>query len=116
MAGMTSSVSASGNRAALFYHEMIPHHQNAVNMAKALLKTGKLVCDDLTDEESDQADDCTMEVLLRSIINVQNHEIQIMESLLKSGDCVVRSSEGGATVPAETPPEIAEPTKTIYEL
>ena len=36
MAGM--STRASSTRAALFVHQMIPHHQNAVNMAKALNK------------------------------------------------------------------------------
>jgi uncharacterized protein (DUF305 family) len=34
----------------LFIHQMIPHHQNAVNMAKALLKTG-FSCEDLTNED-----------------------------------------------------------------
>ena len=35
MAGMTSSVKGSADETALFIHQMIPHHQNAVNMAKA---------------------------------------------------------------------------------
>ena len=74
---------------------MIPHHQNAVNMAKALLKTGKLTCDDLTDEESDQADDCALEVILREIINNQNAQIQGMRNILEgkvypeTNDCEV---------------------------
>jgi hypothetical protein len=45
MAGMSSSVSGDTDEVALFIHQMIPHHQNAVNMAKALLKTKKLQCD-----------------------------------------------------------------------
>jgi uncharacterized protein (DUF305 family) len=44
---------------------MIPHHQNAVNMAKALSKTG-LSCDDLTNEDDPN---CTMENLIGEIIN-----------------------------------------------
>ena len=31
---MTSSVKDSESEVALFLHQMIPHHQNAVNMAK----------------------------------------------------------------------------------
>lgn len=34
MVGMTSSVKESQSEIALFLHQMIPHHQNAVNMAK----------------------------------------------------------------------------------
>eukprot|EP00571_Detonula_confervacea_P011421 CAMPEP_0172304456 /NCGR_PEP_ID=MMETSP1058-20130122/5857_1 /TAXON_ID=83371 /ORGANISM="Detonula confervacea, Strain CCMP 353" /LENGTH=422 /DNA_ID=CAMNT_0013015687 /DNA_START=50 /DNA_END=1318 /DNA_ORIENTATION=- len=86
MNGMTTSVKETESETALFLHQMIPHHQNAVNMAKALLKTGKVKCDDLTDEESDQADDCALEIILREIINNQNHQIQSMRGLLESKD------------------------------
>lgn len=34
MSGMTASVQGSESEVALFLHQMIPHHQNAVNMAK----------------------------------------------------------------------------------
>merc|ERR1712003_346233 len=37
MNGMTISVQGSKSEIALFLHQMIPHHKNAVNMAKALL-------------------------------------------------------------------------------
>jgi uncharacterized protein (DUF305 family) len=37
---MTTGVMAS-DETALFIHQMIPHHQNAVNMAKTLLKSAK---------------------------------------------------------------------------
>jgi hypothetical protein len=77
--GMSNGVSAS-SPVALFIHQMVPHHQNAVNMAKLLLKSGKLQCDDLTAETTD----CVMEVILRSIINGQNMEIQQMRGVLKS--------------------------------
>lgn len=50
MAGMTTGVKAH-SEAALFIHQMIPHHQNAVNMAKVLLKAGTLDCPDLSDDE-----------------------------------------------------------------
>ena len=42
-------------------------------------------CDDLTDEESDQADDCALEIILREIVNVQNAQIQAMRGLLDAG-------------------------------
>ena len=37
MVGMTTSVKNVENEIALFIHQMIPHHQNAVNMAKGKL-------------------------------------------------------------------------------
>lgn len=79
MQGMTTNVD---DEISLFMHQMIPHHQNAVNMAKALLKTGKLKCDDVTEE----TDDCALEVILREIINGQNHQIQTMQAILEAGD------------------------------
>lgn len=103
MSGMTSSVQGSESEVALFLHQMIPHHQNAVNMAKALLKTGTMVCDDLTDEESEQADNCALEIITREIINTQNHQIQVMRGLLSAksypeqNDCEVVMSGSGIT-------------------
>lgn len=136
---MTTSVKESESEVALFIHQMIPHHQNAVNMAKgklfsslcflitsttlrtnnssnfsypyvgyntikALLKTGKLKCDDLTDEESEQADDCALEIILREIVNNQNAQIQAMRAILESNsypqenDCKVPMGSDGSNV------------------
>lgn len=105
MNGMTTSVKGVESEVGLFLHQMIPHHQNAVNMAKALLKTGKVNCDDLTDEESEQADDCALEVILREIVNNQNAQIQAMRGLLEAysypqeNDCMVEisSTSGGVS-------------------
>ena len=72
LSGMTTMAS-SMSQTALFIHQMVPHHQNAVNMAKALLKTGKLECDNLTEETAD----CALEQILREIINEQNFQIQV---------------------------------------
>jgi uncharacterized protein (DUF305 family) len=94
MAQMTTGASTN-SEAALFVHQMVPHHQNAVNMAKALLKTQTLICDDLTDEV---APDCVLERVLRSIIVDQNHQIQLMRGFLESkgykatDECVVNIS------------------------
>jgi uncharacterized protein (DUF305 family) len=60
---------------------MIPHHQNAVNMAKTLLRSGVIVCDDILDEEDPL---CSIEVILREIVNGQNRQIQEMRSVLKA--------------------------------
>lgn len=97
MAGMTTGGS-SGSPGVLFAHQMIPHHQNAINMAKALLKTNTLQCDDLTSEEPN----CVMEAVIRSIIVDQNHQIQLMLHYLEAmgypetEDCMVtiESSKG----------------------
>lgn len=89
--GMTVGVSAS-SPVSLFIHQMIPHHQNAVNMAKATLKYGSGSCGDLTNA-ADQ--DCVLEIILRSIINNQNDQIQQMRKVLYGignpvmNDCVV---------------------------
>ena len=72
-----------------------PHRtsKNAVNMAKALLKTNILDCPRLTDE--DRNDDCELENILREIVNGQNRQIQLMYGVLEdmnsaqTNDCVV---------------------------
>ena len=76
-------------------------------MAKALLFTGKLTCDDLTDEDTEQADDCALEVILREIINNQNAQIQGMRSILEgkgypeTNDCKVGINDFVTTVAPE---------------
>jgi uncharacterized protein (DUF305 family) len=92
MVGMTTHATSP---IGLFIHQMIPHHQNAVNMAKALLKTGGMAtCEDLTNEDDPE---CIMQYILYEIINNQNHQIQTMRAVLESlqepayADCVVSS-------------------------
>ena len=67
---------------ALFLHQMIPHHQNAVNMAKSLLLTWSYSCSP-EDLGTDSAE-CLMENIIRNIINVQNAQIQTMRDLLEN--------------------------------
>jgi len=89
--GMTSNIHMN-SAIALFVHQMIPHHQNAVNMCKALMMTGEVECNDILNEE-DEA--CIMRRLCYGVINGQNHEIQIMRGVLDSlgyageDDCIV---------------------------
>ena len=78
---MTTNVGAGSNNA-LFVHQMIPHHQNAVNMAKALLKAGVLFCQDVQEE----SDHCTLYVMMHEIINSQNYQIQVMNGLLEANE------------------------------
>ncbi|KAL7522540.1 hypothetical protein ACHAWX_007261 [Stephanocyclus meneghinianus] len=92
MVGMTTYVYDKYNGdVALFNHQMIPHHENAVNMAKALLHEGVIRCPDITSD----TDDCKMEGLLHEIVNNQNFQIQQMRGILERdgfpefNDCVV---------------------------
>jgi len=116
VAGMTHEVPAGGSdEVSIFINQMIPHHQNAVNMAKALLKTGKLSCDDITEE----TDDCAMMGIVLSIINGQNFQIQAMRGVhdnkeysehkecpLVEGDD--SDKDEGGSVPSEPPKQDAE--------
>merc|ERR1719162_169950 len=91
LAGMTTNVNVD-SALALFNHQMIPHHENAVNMCKALLISGEADCNDLEDEDSSA---CAINVICQEIINVQNAQIQTMRGILDEGcdqtdDCVVR--------------------------
>jgi len=57
-----------------FIHQMIPHHVNAVNMAKILLKT--------TDMDETNDDELEMKEMLLSIVNGQNEQITYMRKWL----------------------------------
>lgn len=48
-------------------------------MAKALLLTGDTPCDDLANEAEDPL--CTMQTILREIVNGQNFQIQLMRGI-----------------------------------
>ena len=91
MIAMTTKVS-SGTELALFLHQMIPHHQNAVNMAKAVLHSGAAECEDLSNQKDPQ---CIMQSMLYSIVNGQNYEIGVMSNVLaamnlpRADDCIV---------------------------
>mmetsp|Transcript_44438 Transcript_44438/g.92549 ORF Transcript_44438/g.92549 Transcript_44438/m.92549 type:complete len:289 (+) Transcript_44438:1598-2464(+) len=104
LVGMTTNV-YQNNAIALFNHQMIPHHQNAVNMCKSLFKSGEVECDDVEDEEDPS---CVITVLCHEIINVQNFQIQTMRGVLdaldlpQEDDCVV-PIEDDSTSPPKTP-------------
>jgi len=91
--GMTTTAQSIPD---LFLAQMIPHHENAVNMAKSLMYleladscTGKA---NLGDEENKA---CILKSLSLDIINNQNFQIQLMKGLYSSDyaeyedDCAV---------------------------
>jgi len=95
IAVMTTGAS-SDNAIALFVHQMIPHHQNAVNMAKALLANRVLnSCRNLEDETPV----CILKAISMEIVTQQNHQIQGMYGAVEelkynaTDDCVVQVSE-----------------------
>jgi len=65
------AVKTDANPVHTFVRQMIPHHANAVSMAKILMKHAE----DYMDEEKKN--------LMMAIINVQNHQIQEMEGWLE---------------------------------
>jgi len=99
IAGMTTNDGTADPRG-LFIYQMIPHHQNAVNMAKALLNTFDTPCADLSNEEDPQ---CVLEVVAREIIVNQNFQIQVMRGILEgysfeeTDDCVVEINPDART-------------------
>ena len=63
-----------------FYHKNMPHHVNAVNIAKSLLKTNVLDDFDLT--QAPERTSCTLQKMALEIINTQVSQIQVMERML----------------------------------
>merc|ERR1712241_1473900 len=93
--GMTTNV-WDDNAINLFNHQMIPHHQNAVNMCKALLFSGEADCTDLEDEESSA---CVINVICQEIINVQNAQTQTMRGILNATDAP-QTFDCGVAIPS----------------
>merc|ERR1712238_458470 len=96
--GMSNEVGSQdvhvSDEIALFINQMIPHHQNAVNMCKTLIKQ-HLKCAKLTPESAEKDIGCTMSLLCSEIINVQNHQIQTMQGIydFKSKSCSGKSAK-----------------------
>jgi len=76
---------------ATFMHQMIPHHDNAVNMAKILLKHGGA---SLEDEE--------VTSMLYEIINTQNAQITFMSGWLRDHGFDTEGTECEASSPPPT--------------
>ncbi|KAJ1496464.1 hypothetical protein T484DRAFT_1923549 [Baffinella frigidus] len=69
-----------------FMRQMIPHHQNAVNMAKILLRTYPTK---LTAADDELGEDKFIRTMLYNVINGQNHQIMQMHGYLKSHESQV---------------------------
>ena len=82
MYGTTTANHAS--KIQTFMQQMIPHHQNAVNMAKLLLKQS-------TQAEIDAVED--LEDVLKSIINVQNFQVHYFRNNLNPDNKLLMSSD-----------------------
>jgi hypothetical protein len=116
MDGMTTGVKVE-SPVALFAHQMIPHHQNAVNMAKTLLfqQSELLNCASLDNQDDPY---CVMEAVVRDIINTQNHQIQQMRGILEDlkypemDDCsvLVKTTSIGLDSDASSPGTATAPT------
>ena len=101
------------NPAATFVHQMIPHHINAINMAKSLLALDYLKCDEnarrrellgdnskwkyqrkralasngaIEDEFASSGSSCEMIDMLKSIVNDQNAQVTMMRNFLKKAE------------------------------
>merc|ERR1719420_1456010 len=92
-----------------FMWQMIPHHENAVNMAKLLMKQNALTRRKLRGEGRRLDDDggcadCAIDDMLWDIVSVQSHQILTMKDWLaanskaESGTC----STGAPAAPAGT--------------
>jgi len=90
----------------LFLRMMIPHHENAVNMAKAAMKLGSIECggSGIVEEGTDLTTGCELDPIVRGIINVQNKQIQTMKGVIDDigagkipyeADCDVPVSDNG---------------------
>lgn len=85
-------------------------------MAKALLATDDVTCEDLTDDEDPL---CVMEVILREIINGQNFQIQAMRGILDSlnlpatDDCEIELRLPGLGIPEESDDELEEESPAV---
>jgi len=109
--------STSTSKFATFARQMIPHHQNAVSMAKALLKHHTAT--DYPAAGTEDQDMAWATGLARSIINVQNHQIQSMQSWLEANAnlagsstvCYDSSASGTTTTVDNTASQVSVATK-----
>jgi uncharacterized protein (DUF305 family) len=99
---MAVSVPAGKSKFATFARQMIPHHQNAVAMAKALAKHHTAA--DYPAAGTEDQDKAWAEGLIMSIINLQNFQIQQMQSWLSSNTALAGDSSscyGSSSLPAK---------------
>lgn len=125
--GMTTNYGGDGiadeshNDVILFIRQMIPHHQNAVNMAKALVKTGAVACGTTgpTEEGAAQSTACLLEPVALSIIVTQNKQIQIMRGVLEALGVTEMTSDCDFALPVpaveESPVDTPDTSDTVTD-
>jgi hypothetical protein len=74
---MYTETTPNSDKIVTFMQQMIPHHQNAVNMAKLLLKQA-------TQPEIEAVDG--LEDILHNIINTQNYQVHQFRNYLNGTD------------------------------
>jgi len=87
---MYTETSKHDDKIVSFMQQMIPHHQNAVNMAKLLLKHA---------DQSDLDNVEDLEGILRDIINTQNFQIHQFRNYLNPENNYLDASSKGLTPP-----------------
>jgi hypothetical protein len=87
---MAVSMPASASRFATFARQMIPHHQNAVAMAKVLAMYQG--ASDYPPDGTEDQDMAWANGLIRNIINVQNFQIQQMQAWLDANPTLAGTS------------------------
>ena len=88
---MAVSVASGASKFATFARQMIPHHQNAVSMAKVLLKHHTAA--DYPAAGTEDQDKAFAEELARGIINVQNRQIQQLSAWLDANPMLAKATD-----------------------
>jgi len=93
-----------------FMHQMIPHHQNAVNMAKAILK-----------KVPGKANEGELGDLLWSIVNEQNMQIGQMENWLSEyervtyAEAICEETVANVTTTSCAPDNVESPAAVVVD-
>ena len=113
----------SDDPVAAFMHQMIPHHNNAINMAKLLLKQDVLdseyssLSEDSEESEEQrrslQGDDGEIEDLLWSMIVVQGHQVMTMEDWLASNSYDASATCDARRLGGATKKQLRGPKKSL---
>jgi hypothetical protein len=92
------------DKIAVFMQQMIPHHKNAINMAKSLLKQAPAADIYAAYEDPEAPDDNGLENILYDIISVQSYQVHQFRNYLGALDLLPSDPNPGSTpTPAPTP-------------
>ena len=80
------SILANSDPIVTFIHQMIPHHQNAVNMAKALLKTNTL---DASDEDDREMENMMWAIIVACCVQINFNALHAIDAILAPCDSLV---------------------------